>query len=102
MIHALRHGLKQAIRKMRGHRTQAEFASSIGISQSALARMESPNNEVFPSTPLLIRIAMASGCDLRVSFLNRADEREISARTDAFSKTNLVKTEAGSAYLKLD
>jgi hypothetical protein len=33
--------------------------------------MESLSNEVFPSTPLLIRIALVSSRDLQVSFVKR-------------------------------
>jgi len=71
MIHQMRQGLKLAIKELRGDMTQAAFARRIGITQAALARMESLNNEVFPSTPLLIRIALVSSRDLRVSFVKR-------------------------------
>ena len=69
IIDRTRRGLKLAIKALRGSLTQQEFASRIGITQAALARMESLNNDVFPSTPLLIRIALVSGVDLRISFL---------------------------------
>jgi transcriptional regulator with XRE-family HTH domain len=74
MIDGMRQGLKLAIKELRGELTQEAFARRIGITQAALARMESLNNEVFPSTPLLIRIALVSGRDLRVSFVNRLTE----------------------------
>jgi transcriptional regulator with XRE-family HTH domain len=71
MIDRMRQGLKRAIKELRGDMTQAAFARRIGIRQAALARMESLSNEVFPSTPLLIRIALVSSRDLQVSFVKR-------------------------------
>lgn len=92
MIHQMRQGLKKAIRYMRGDLKQEEFARKIGISQSALARMESLSNNVFPSTPLLIRMALISGRDLRMSFVKRAESEfgadAISAETTGFSSSS--------------
>jgi transcriptional regulator with XRE-family HTH domain len=74
MIDQLRQRLKMTIKELRGDMTQAEFAQRIGIRQAALARMESLNNEVFPSTPMLIRIALVSGRDLQLSFVKRTED----------------------------
>lgn len=94
MIDQMRQSLKMAIRELRGDMSQTAFAKQIGIRQTALARMESLNNEVFPSTPLLIRIALVSGRDLQVSFVRRTEDAlgvdMITAETAGFS------TSAGS------
>lgn len=89
MIHQMRQGLKKAIKSMRGDLTQFVFARKVGISQAALARMESLNNEVFPTTPLLIRMAVISERDVRISFVERtkseSDPDTISAETAGFA-----------------
>ena len=92
MIHQMRQGLKKAIRALRGDLTQESFAQQIGVSQAALARVESLNNEIFPSTPMLIRIALVSGRDLQMSFVKRTEDASgidaISAETAGFPSSS--------------
>lgn len=103
MIHQMRQNLKLAVRMMRGDMTQAAFARKIRIKQSALARLESLNNDVFPSTALLIRIALVTGRDLHTQFIKRDESASgpatIIAETSGFSsltdepRRNTVTTE---------
>lgn len=51
--------------------SQAELASRMGTTQSAIARLES--GRVWPSTRTLRRLAEATGTKLRISFEKPAD-----------------------------
>jgi DNA-binding XRE family transcriptional regulator len=60
------HAIRAA--RQRAKLTQAQLAKKIGTSQSAIARIESGEDERTPTLPLLARIAAACNGALQIGF----------------------------------
>ncbi len=54
--------------RLKAHLTQAGLAKKIGSTQSAIARLESGQDDRTPSLPLLARIAATCGAHLELGF----------------------------------
>jgi DNA-binding XRE family transcriptional regulator len=54
--------------RLNAHLTQAALAKKIGSTQSAIARLESGNDERTPTLPLLAKIAVTCGVKLELGF----------------------------------